>query len=52
MNNILGLLEPSVDLNEALADHGVLADVTEEALVVPGERFKRNKLGAPQSTLA
>jgi len=39
-------------LNEALADHGVLADVAEEALVVPGERFKRNKLGASQSSLA
>ena len=42
----------NVNLNEALADHGVLADVAEEALVVPGQRFKSNKLCASQSTLA
>ena len=38
-------------LNKSLADHGVLADVTEEALVVPGERLKRHKLGASQPAL-
>ena len=42
----------NVNLNEALADHGVLADVAEEALVVPGKRLKRNKLGAPQTAFA
>jgi len=41
-----------VILNEALANHRVLADVAEEALVVPGQRFKSNKLCASQSTLA
>ena len=38
-------------LNKSLADHGVLADVTEEALVVPGERLKRHKLGASEPAL-
>ena len=40
------------DLDEALANHGVFAEVAEEALVVPGQRLKRHKLGAPKSTLA
>jgi len=39
-------------LDEALADHGVLADVAEEALVVPGQSFKGNKLCASQTALA
>ena len=41
----------SPHLNKSLADHGVLADVTEEALVVPGERLKRHKLGASETAL-
>ena len=40
------------DLYEALANHGVFAEVTEEALVVPGQRLKSHKLRAPKSTLA
>ena len=41
-----------VDLDEALANHGVFAEVAEEALVVPGQRLKGHKLGAPKPTLA
>jgi len=37
-------------LDEALAHHGVLADVTEEALVVPGQSLKSDKLCATKAT--
>ena len=34
-------------LDEPLANHALVADVAEEALVVPGQGLKSNKLGAP-----
>jgi len=34
-------------LDEPLANHALIADVAEEALVVPGQGLKSNKLGAP-----
>ena len=48
--SLINCLDPH--LNKSLADHGVLADVAEEALVVPGQSFKRHKLGAAKPTLA
>jgi hypothetical protein len=39
-------------LNKTLANHGLLADVAEEALVVPGQGLKSHKLGAAQASLA
>ena len=39
-------------LYESLAHHGAFADVADEALVVPSQALKRNKLGAAQSALA
>ena len=33
-------------LDESLADHGLLADVAEEALVVPGQCLEGHKFGA------
>ena len=39
-------------LDESLAHHGVLAQMAEEALVVPGQGLEGHKLGASQATLA
>jgi hypothetical protein len=39
-------------LDKALANHGLLADVAEEALVVPGQGLESHKLGAAQASLA
>jgi len=39
-------------LDEPLANHGLIADVADEALVVPGEGLEGHKLGAAQSALA
>jgi len=39
-------------LDEPLANHGLVADVADEALVVPGEGLEGHKLGAAQSALA
>ncbi len=33
-------------LDKALANHGLLADVAEEAFVVPGQGLESHKLGA------
>ena len=38
-------------LDEALAHHRVVADVAEEALVVPGESLEGDELGAAKSSL-
>ena len=38
-------------LNESPANHGLLADGAEEALVVPGQLLKGYKLRAPQAIL-
>ena len=42
----------NIYLDESLAHHGAFADVADEALVVPRQALKRNKLGAAQSALA
>ena len=39
-------------LDEALAHHRVVADVAEEALVVPGQSLEGDELGAAKSSLA
>jgi hypothetical protein len=39
-------------LDKALANHGLLADVAEEALVVPGQGLEGHELGAAQASLA
>ena len=40
--SLINCLDPH--LNKSLADHGVLADVAEEALVVPGLGLEGHKL--------
>jgi len=45
-NNILAVLY------KAFADHGLVADVAEEALVVPRQRLERHELCAAQTALA
>jgi len=39
-------------LDKAFANHGLLADVAEEALIMPGQRLERDELGAAQASLA
>ena len=39
-------------LNKSFSNHWSFADVAEEALIVPGQGFKGNKLGAAQTSLA
>jgi hypothetical protein len=40
-----------VYLDKALANHRLFANVAEEALVMPGQSLKSNKLGAAQASL-
>ena len=36
----------NIYLDESLAHHGAFTDVADEALIVPRQALKRNKLGA------
>ena len=40
----------NIHLKKAFAHHGSLADIAEEALVVPGQSLKSHKLCAAQAT--